>query len=504
MISLVIGKLLLIFLGLICLWMVIAGYKFIFNTIPFSNIHLWNLKKYFFITSLLLMFLAFLDFNKKESNITNNVNEGIDLIFILDFTASMRVIDSNGLSRIKSSIEFLVFNLENFSANRLGLMIFSERNYKLIPLTKDIEFFRDQLISLENNVMPEGGGNLDSVLEEINQLYKNNSVFLLFSDFEKIGLNKNQIDKLNSDDNLIAVGVGSISGGKIPKRKTSQIGKDQYERNNGKIIYSYFDTKTFNNFKNKYLLDQNLLQKIDEFIFLKNKKDDDAIKEGFVSVDNKDYGNYFVFASILLLSLSRLLLLFEKRMFFVFFIFFINPIESFSNEKVIINGDGDYKDFLILGNHFIEEKKYDSAYLLYKEQISNLDALEEINLASLEFINNKKTQAIKRYLDKIISHENISAENLKKIKDNLIYFLNNNQGSSGQSSTEESNNRSNNDSEGNSGDQSSSKSGQNNKNSSLTSKEILNNLKNDDLVNQGEYINKKMKSSPEYSRDIRW
>ena len=88
----------------------------------------------------------------------------------------------------------------------------------MIPLTRDLDFFKDQLISIQSNVSPDGGADLEQILLEINNKFESNKniLFVIASDFENINVTSKIVRRAAEDLPLIAWLVGSTAGGKIP------------------------------------------------------------------------------------------------------------------------------------------------------------------------------------------------------------------------------------------------------------------------------------------------
>ncbi|MEW6087647.1 MAG: tetratricopeptide repeat protein [bacterium] len=93
-----------------------------------------------------------LDYQKSASE-----NVPIDILFIFDVTGSMK----EEIDRLKSSIELIKLNIASISSKpevRFGMVLFRDRRdefvTKIIPLTKDLNIFQEEL----NKVKTAGGG----------------------------------------------------------------------------------------------------------------------------------------------------------------------------------------------------------------------------------------------------------------------------------------------------------------------------------------------------------
>ena len=121
------------------------------------------------------------------------------------------------------------------------------------------------------------------------------------------------------------------------------------------------------------------------------KKKNAENKRGWVPATTKSYGNYFVFAGVLFIFFSRVLLLFSKHFLFGLAIFFLlpvapvvaNEIERTATLRKILSGNGSKKNFLDYAHILIAEEKVKEAEIIYEENKSNLDKYERVNLGTL-------------------------------------------------------------------------------------------------------------------------
>ena len=130
----------IIVISFLCLYLVFKNHNQMLSVFPFRNTSIWKLRTVMYMISILLILLAFfrIEFSGDKVNIGND--EKGDAYFLLDFTASMRVRDENGLSRIESAVDKILLSVDKLNISRVGLSVFSERNYRLIPLTKENVF----------------------------------------------------------------------------------------------------------------------------------------------------------------------------------------------------------------------------------------------------------------------------------------------------------------------------------------------------------------------------
>ena len=424
---------LILFMAITCSWKIYTSQKFILDTIPFKNKTSWQIKKIFFILGIFVFLLASLNTFKygslKDLRIDSNKP---DLFFVIDFTASMRVEDVGGRSRVDSAIDNILDSVKFLNASRFGVSLFSDKEYQLIPLTEDIDFFNDSLISLQNNVTPDGGGSLEQALVEVS-IRENNQediTVVVISDFENINVNEGIVRKFEDKFTLVALPVGTVGGGKIPDKYNKKYFKKKYVRKNGKIVYSYLDDSAVEIFKNRISTGASLVTQLNLFLKEKSKNETD---KGWVSPKQRNYGNIIVFVGLVLIFASRAMMIFAKHFFFSVILFSLLNMNAFSFENDLIKkielGDGEKVDFLLLANQLVAENQYEASHHLYKEQNENLGRLERINYGSLKFMTGDFEQGVKEYIFFLETMEKDG--DYETVRENFLALLNNAGGKGG-------------------------------------------------------------------------
>ena len=95
----------------ICIGLVVCVYTFSSNksflsTVPFRSYKSWRLKSFLFCLGVISLCCGFLTINKNGNNqkVINN-SKLPDIVFLIDFSASMRVVDHNEKSRINHVVD---------------------------------------------------------------------------------------------------------------------------------------------------------------------------------------------------------------------------------------------------------------------------------------------------------------------------------------------------------------------------------------------------------------
>ena len=486
----------------------IKNEKFILNTIKFKYVFIWKLKKLLYMLGITFLIIAIIDWSSiGKGEVSVNTEKG-DVFFALDFTSSMRVRDTDDGDRISFAINKILDSLFELDAHRFGLVIFSDKQYQLIPLTTDREFFRQHLLSLQENVKPDGGGYIESAFKEVESRASINTEMsvVVLSDFENIGLSKGLLNKYSKLFNLIAFKIGSVAGSRIPKLNQMKYGKIRYLTKGGREIFSYFNKEDFELFENR-------AERADELIDTFKRVSSNSRKKqqrGWVSSTERSYGSIFVAIGLFFLFLCRGLLWFS-RYFAISLVITVLPQIVFSQmdstiidqtHNKIINGNGSHLDFIDYANSFIGEKKHTLALKLYSEQDHKLNKLNKLNLGTLKFLNKDINGGLQIYLRYLESNLKSSSKENEIVRNNLIILFNQKAGASGKSKSESKRNKG---EDGKGQGRGSPNSGRNKQQSSMkgmSNEDILSKIKSDDMVNQGEYIKKKIKNKNK--NEVRW
>lgn len=175
-----------------------------------------------------------------------------DIVLLVDISASMGVEDGNSArnSRIVAVQDFLTKFLETNGNSRYSVVTFSGRANTELPLTYDTHTTKVSVDTLTLVTDYNANGTLLSkgLIEAEKRLFPENQeinnrkkIIILLSDGEEIDGNKTELDnilsKLSSKGaSIVTVGVGSLSGGRIPQYEFN--GQTYYYRFQGNEVIS--------------------------------------------------------------------------------------------------------------------------------------------------------------------------------------------------------------------------------------------------------------------------
>jgi len=146
--------------------------------------------------------------------------KGIDILIAVDTSKSMLAEDvkPNRLERSKFGIMDFVSKLEG---DRVGLLPFAGTAFLMCPLTLDYDAFRNSLEALDTEIIPQGGTDLASAIDEAEAAFQNDAnhkILVLVTDGEDL-----EGEALSAATEakkrgltIYTVGVGTPSGELIP------------------------------------------------------------------------------------------------------------------------------------------------------------------------------------------------------------------------------------------------------------------------------------------------
>jgi Ca-activated chloride channel family protein len=146
--------------------------------------------------------------------------KGIDILIAVDTSKSMLAEDvkPNRLERSKFGIMDFVSKLEG---DRVGLLPFAGTAFLMCPLTLDYDAFRNSLEALDTEIIPQGGTDLASAIDEAEAAFQNDAnhkILVLVTDGEDLegeALSA-ATEAKNRGLTIFTVGVGTPSGELIP------------------------------------------------------------------------------------------------------------------------------------------------------------------------------------------------------------------------------------------------------------------------------------------------
>ena len=261
---------------------------------------------YFFLMIIALLGPSFGD-NKKEVNII-----GKDIMILVDLSESMNADDikPTRLEKVKFEMKKII---DQFSSDRIGIIMFSSEAYVQCPLTYDKNALNLFIETLNTSLVPNSGTDFGPALElslskledeTSNNKEINSKVIILISDGEDFGEDtESSLEQIKSSSiKLFSVGIGSTKGSKILLRngkfKKDNEGNDvitKLNSNSLKETASYTGGKYFE-ISNEMNQTDNL---ISEIVNIKG----DYIESKTVDVTENKYF-YFLFSALILMLID--------------------------------------------------------------------------------------------------------------------------------------------------------------------------------------------------------
>lgn len=179
------------------------------------------LGKITFVLSIVCFCLALLDFRGYEEQVDTPLSDQKTIILI-DTSSSMLVEDVQP-NRFKRALTVARHFVKNAVGHQISINVFSDISKRLVPFTDDIDLLDARLAGLEDERLRGGGSNITSALAEIVESLKQETSngspggnILLITDAEEntAALNFEAPDGIS----IAVIGVGTVSGGKIPMR----------------------------------------------------------------------------------------------------------------------------------------------------------------------------------------------------------------------------------------------------------------------------------------------
>ena len=204
--------------------------------------------------------------------------KGLDLVFCIDVSSSMRGTDIKPTRLDKSKFEVSQM-IQNLKGDRVAIIVFAGSSHLYLPLTTDYEAAYLFLDQIDTNMIPTQGTALSSAIEtglsafsEDDSKYK---VLILITDGEDHEGEAISLARQASKRGMIihTIGVGTIAGSLIPNINSSGI--TEYKKDNsGKLVTSQLNEKileeiaeagrgAFIRFNNKPANYKNILNQID-------------------------------------------------------------------------------------------------------------------------------------------------------------------------------------------------------------------------------------------------
>ena len=204
--------------------------------------------------------------------------KGLDLVFCIDVSSSMRGTDIKPTRLDKSKFEVSQM-IQNLKGDRVAIIVFAGSSHLYLPLTTDYEAAHLFLDQIDTNMIPTQGTALSSAIETgLNAFSEDNSkykVLILITDGEDHEGEAISLARQASKRGMIihTIGVGTIAGSLIPNINSSGI--TEYKKDSsGKLVTSQLNEKileeiaeagrgAFIRFNNKPANYKNILNQID-------------------------------------------------------------------------------------------------------------------------------------------------------------------------------------------------------------------------------------------------
>ena len=261
---------------------------------------------YFFLMIIALLGPSFGD-NKKEVDIVAK-----DIMILVDLSESMNADDikPTRLEKVKFEMKKII---DQFSSDRIGIIMFSSEAYVQCPLTYDKNALNLFIETLNTSLVPNSGTDFGPALElslskledeTSNNKEINSKVIILISDGEDFGEDtESSLEQIKSSSiKLFSVGIGSTKGSKILLRngkfKKDNEGNDVVTKLNSNSLEetaSYTGGKYFE-ISNEINQTDNL---ISEIVNIKG----DYIESKTVDVTENKYF-YFLFSALILMLID--------------------------------------------------------------------------------------------------------------------------------------------------------------------------------------------------------
>ena len=262
---------------------------------------------YFFLMIISLLGPSF-GSSKKEIKVI-----GKDIMIAIDLSESMNAndIQPSRLEKIKFELKKII---DEFSSDRIGIIMFSNEAYIQCPLTYDKNALNLFIETLNTELVPNSGTDfgppLDLSLDKLltNKIQENDKskIIILISDGEDFGENTYEIvDKIKeSSIKLFTVGIGTAQGTRITLRN----GLFKKDKNGKEVITKLNSTslkKIANETKGKYFEISNQINQINGMIYEIKEIKGDLIDSKFMDVTKNKYF-YFLFVALMLMSMDFL------------------------------------------------------------------------------------------------------------------------------------------------------------------------------------------------------
>jgi len=342
--------------------------------LPHYNRQEWPVRGVLLLSAFLLVVLALAQpqWGEEKKRIER---KGVDLIFLLDVSASMLAEDIKPSRVRKAKFEIEAF-VKELRGHRIGLLTFAGSSFMQTPLTLDYSAFLIFLSGVDVGHVPDPGTSLGAAIERAVSAFSDEKgmqkALIVFSDGEDHAAQIDSAIALAKQRNvrIYCIGTATGEGAPIPLKNESGVQTAVKKDRSGNIVITKLDRAVLSKVATEtggiYLPATPGEREVDLILkhlaSLGEKKLEDRIV-----TEKEDHYQIFVFIALVLLILEMLVRRGRSErinvlpvFFFVFIIHsgFISTPQSKVEE----------------GNKNFEEKKYQSAIEKYREvQVKNPD-----------------------------------------------------------------------------------------------------------------------------------
>jgi Ca-activated chloride channel homolog len=184
----------------------------------------WNKKNHLIRTVLFVMAILFLILAIARPQWGQKTEvagrKGIDVMIAVDVSKSMLAADltPTRLENAKNSLNLII---DEMAGNRIGLVAFAGVGFINCPLTTDVGAVKTFLKSIDTDLIPDPGTDIDSAIRECIKAFgksTNSKVIILLTDGEELTGSAVSAAELAKKEGIqiFAVGIGSPEGAPIP------------------------------------------------------------------------------------------------------------------------------------------------------------------------------------------------------------------------------------------------------------------------------------------------
>jgi len=305
-----------------------------FNSSFLSKMRNYKYSKLLFFIRMLFLIISFILFFVSVLRPAWGINKkiveakGIDIVFTLDVSQSMKALDveKGSTDRLTLAKDMIAKFVSLHQGNRYGLVIFAGEAFVSSPLTMDNSAFLTFLDGVNYNDVGKQGTDINAALEaSINRFYseqdknRGRSIVIISDGGEYTKYDISNFVKVVNDLNIkiFTIGVGSINGAPIPENR-DVFGRVNYKKYQGKIVISKLNEKALKQIADKTDGEYFHAKKNSDLKKILNKLNllrTTSIKTE-QNVGLKDRYQYFLFPS-LLFFLLYIFLGFSNELFFL-------------------------------------------------------------------------------------------------------------------------------------------------------------------------------------------